>query len=294
MELLERLNELYGNISALLNACKTKFSEIENERFEKSRGDSLKESVVRETNKQLKEAVNFFFDEYEKLKTMLDEKEQSVERIDRIPAGSHTMGTEKQDIETEALRRIEGILERQEFIGKLERLQDDEVINLYQSTLAKAERLRKSLTDKFNSGELPLEDAERILRLDANVRLSMMMEDSEYPVTGRRPLQDRLSRMVYAARQNRSQEQTDTNLKRTAEQLHSSVCFLLRDLSESSLKIRNWEETESILADPSDRQVEFFLSQSEKFISSGRNIKISQPDNDDIAVDGQLTTEIQQ
>jgi hypothetical protein len=294
MELLERLNELYGNISALLNACKTKFSEIENERFEKSRGDSLKESVVRETNKQLKEAVNFFFDEYEKLKTMLDEKEQSVERIDRIPAGSHTMGTEKQDNETEALRRIEGILERQEFIGKLERLQDDEVINLYQSTLAKAERLRKSLTDKFNSGELPLEDAERILRLDANVRLSMMMEDSEYPVTGRRPLQDRLSRMVYAARQNRSQEQTDTNLKRTAEQLHSSVCFLLRDLSESSLKIRNWEETESILADPSDRQVEFFLSQSEKFLSSGRTIKISQPDNDDIAVDGQLTTEIQQ
>lgn len=268
MKSLDRLNGFYGNISTLLKACKSSFKEIEEQRFEKTREKALKESAVKETNKQLKEAMNAFFDEYENVKNTLYDTEQNASRIDRIPVSNPDDRAEKQDEETETLRRIEAILERQEFISKLDRLPDDEVIKLYQGTLSKAERLRTSLTNKVEKGELPNEDAERILRMDANVRLSTMMEDSEYPVTGRKPLQDRLGRMVSAAKESRIRERTDSNLKKTTEQLHSSVCFLLRDLSESSLKIRDWEEAETVISDPCGKQVDFFLSQSEKYISS--------------------------
>jgi len=95
-----------------------------------------------------------------------------------------------------------------------------------------------------------------------------MLEDQEYPLIGKKPLREALNRMVSAARARRISENPNLDLRCKSEMLHSSICFLLRDLSESNLSIRDWEKSENIIDNPDDTQVEFFLAQSEKYLSA--------------------------
>jgi hypothetical protein len=95
-----------------------------------------------------------------------------------------------------------------------------------------------------------------------------MLEDQEYPLIGKKPLRDILNRMVSTARTRRISDKPNLDLRHKSEMLHSSICFLLRDLSENNLSIRDWEKSESIIDDPDDKQVEFFLAQSEKYLAT--------------------------
>lgn len=282
--MLTKLNGIYSEISTLLRNCRSGIEEIEREHYEKPRETEKRKALMTEANSRLKAAFTDFFEEYESLKERLDETEAASAKIDRLPCSDISSLQEKPDSETAALRRIEGILERQEFISKLERLKDEDVYELYKNTLTKAERIRKSLIEKTENGELSREEAERILRIDSNVRIVSMMEDSDYPVTGRNPLQNALTQMTAASMHKRSADAFDPSIRRQTELLHSSVCFLLRDLSENNLKVRDWQGTENIIDDPNDKQVEFFLSQSEKHSSAPSDRNNSASENDILSI----------
>jgi len=268
MEIMKKFNDSYENISSLLQSCKCKLQELKEQRFDSLKEKTVKDAIMKETNKELKMALTNFFDAYKDVESTLNETDSISARIDSMPMQDSLQTEEASDEETQALRRIENILDRQDFSRKLERLSDEEVINLYQKTAEKADRLRKSLAEKINAGKFCIEEAQRVLRTDANVRLTAMLEDQEYPLIGKKPLREALNRMVSAARARRISENPNLDLRCKSEMLHSSICFLLRDLSESNLSIRDWEKSENIIDNPDDTQVEFFLAQSEKYLSA--------------------------
>jgi hypothetical protein len=267
MEVMKKLNNSYDNISSLLQSCKCKLQELKEQRFDTSKGKTVKDAIMKETNKELRMALTNFFDAYKEVESALNETDSISARIDSLPMQGSLRGEETPDEETQALRRIEKILERQDFNRKLDRLSDEEVISLYQKTAEKADRLRKSLVEKINAGEFCTEEAQRVLRTDANVRLAAMLEDQEYPLIGKKPLRETLNRIVSAARTRRISDNPNLDLRRKSEMLHSSICFLLRDMSENNLSIKDWEKSENIVDGPDDKQVEFFLAQSEKYLA---------------------------
>jgi hypothetical protein len=280
MEILKEFNDSYEKISSLLQSCKCKLQELKEQKFDSLKEKTIKDVIIKETNIELKKALTNFFEEYEELINTLNETDSISARIDLLPVPDSLQMEESQDKETQALRRIENILERQEFMSKMEHLSDEEVINLYQKTAGKADRLRKSLAEKVNIGEFGTEEAQRTLRTDVNVRLAAMFEDQEYPITGRKPLQQTLNRMIFATRTKRISENSNPEIRRRSELLHSSICFLLRDLSENTLSIKNWKNRETIVADPDDKQVEFFLTQSEKNLAAGPAGNNNENEND--------------
>lgn len=276
MNVAENLNNSYEQISSVLQSCKRKLQELKEQRFDPAKEKTLKDAIIKETNDELRNSLTVFFDTYEELESELSEKDAACGRIDRLPVQESFDTYEQHEGEIETLRKIENILERQEFIHKIERLSDEDVINLYQKTSEKAERLRNSLIQKVSSGEFGAEEAERVLRTDVNVRLAALFEDGEYPLTDKKPLQQTLDRMVSSAKTKRTSQNPGKETRNRSEILHSSVCFLLRDLGDNNLSIKDWRNRGDIISDPENRQVDFFLEQSEKYSSEknvGKNIE---------------------
>jgi len=262
MELLEKYKKVYSQIGDVLKESLEKYEGIKEEKFQADREEELYARLLSESNEKLREVVNTFFSLYNNLVDHFNTVSESWSKISNIPKSMNNINEiNRIEDEKEVLRKIERLLERQNLESKLERMDDEEMIALYKSSMRRAERLREGLMEKVEISELDCMEAQDILRIDANVKIVSLIEEEGASLIRQNQLKQSMKELVASNLNRRLEGHKPVEMKKMIDRIHSSVSFLLRDMSDTSLRIKDWKNSNALIEDLSSKQVDYFLSQ---------------------------------
>jgi|GEM_PF-5228374 len=268
MNSFKEIKEKYDKIRLTLNEARTDFEKARAEGYQPEKLKEVNQEILGKVNVRLKQQLNEFFAAYEKITLQITDEAKKWSRVNTLPYRIESEGKTEENDQTGMLKRIETLLERQNVTRMLERMHDEEVITTYKNAVRTADRLRNSLINRIKAGEINPEEANNILKTDSSVSTASLIEEEAASLLRKRPSKKILKDIISSNQTKRQSGHRNEETRKNVDTLHSSVCFLLRDMSDANLKIRDWQTTDRIILDLEDRQVEYFLDQSEKNLAA--------------------------
>ncbi len=280
MELLERYNEAYLKLGHCVNKYSELLRKLSKEGYKPEKEKSLRNSLLQDSNNELKEILDEFFTTFGDLQNEIERQSAAYTNISEIPGAIKTE-TDDYDVEDEktVLRKIESLLERQNISRKLEKMNDTEILQYYKDSVRKAENLRDGLFEKTRTGLMNIEEAKRVLNIDTNVKVTSIIENEyDYFIKNSESKQV-IENLIDSHRNNRLKGNEPEGIKQQVEKINSSATFLLRDMNDTNLEVRDWRNSELVIDDFSSNQVDYFLRQFSEL--SGYSLEEIKPPGDD-------------